>query len=103
MALTDMDGPDGHGSLPQPVRQTNLTDPDSQLMRQSDRHEYRQAYNAQAVVETVAAIDPRLGLPTTALGDAGYANTSSISTSLIIKRLIPLDPGPHDVVTIGFG
>src|SRR6195952_876045 len=31
-------------------RQSNLTDPDSALMRRSDRHEYRQAYNAQAVV-----------------------------------------------------
>jgi hypothetical protein len=27
-----------------------LTDPDSVLMRRSDAHEYRQAYNAQAVV-----------------------------------------------------
>jgi hypothetical protein len=31
-------------------RQTNLTDPDSQLMRKSKAHEYHQAYNAQAVV-----------------------------------------------------
>lgn len=31
-------------------RQINLTDPDSALMRRSDHHEYRQAYNAQAVV-----------------------------------------------------
>jgi hypothetical protein len=31
-------------------RQTNLTDPDSQLMRKSKAHEYRQAYNAQVVV-----------------------------------------------------
>ena len=35
---------------PPPDRQTNLTDPDSQLMRKSKAHEYRQAYNAQAVV-----------------------------------------------------
>ncbi|TCZ50305.1 transposase, partial [Roseicella aquatilis] len=35
---------------PPPTRQSNLTDPDSALMRRSDAHEYRQAYNAQAVV-----------------------------------------------------
>ena len=35
---------------PPPDRQINLTDPDSQLMRKSKAHEYRQAYNAQAVV-----------------------------------------------------
>ena len=39
--------PDG---TPPPDRQINLTDPDSQLMRKSKAHEYRQAYNAQAVV-----------------------------------------------------
>ena len=31
--------------------QTNLTDPDSGLMRKSKRHEYRQSYNAQSVVD----------------------------------------------------
>jgi hypothetical protein len=35
---------------PSQERQSNLTDPDSALMRRSDAHEYRQAYNAQAVV-----------------------------------------------------
>src|SRR5215210_2999500 len=35
---------------PPPERQSNLSDPDSALMRRSDAHEYRQAYNAQAVV-----------------------------------------------------
>jgi len=35
---------------PPPERQINLTDPDSRLMRRSDAHEFRQAYNAQAVV-----------------------------------------------------
>jgi hypothetical protein len=35
---------------PPSARQSNLTDPDSALMRRSDAHEYRQAYNAQAVV-----------------------------------------------------
>jgi hypothetical protein len=33
---------------PPPTRQSNLTDPDSALMRRSDAHEYRQAYNAEA-------------------------------------------------------
>ncbi len=33
-----------------PERQSNLSDPDSVLMRRSDAHEYRQACNAQAVV-----------------------------------------------------
>jgi hypothetical protein len=36
---------------PRPDEQVNLTDPDSRLMRKSKRHEYRQAYNAQAVVD----------------------------------------------------
>ncbi len=35
---------------PPPTHQSNLTDPDSALMRRSNAHEYRQAYNAQAVV-----------------------------------------------------
>jgi hypothetical protein len=39
--------PDG---TPPAERQINLTDPDSQLMRKSEAYEYRQAYNAQAVV-----------------------------------------------------
>ena len=35
---------------PPPDRQSNLTDPNSQPMRKSKHHEYRQACNAQAVV-----------------------------------------------------
>ena len=35
---------------PPPERQSDLADPDSVLMRRSDAQEYRQAYNAQAVV-----------------------------------------------------
>lgn len=35
---------------PPSVRRSNLTDPDSALMRRSDAHEFRQACNAQAVV-----------------------------------------------------
>ncbi len=36
---------------PRPDEQSNLSDPDSRLMRKSKKHEYRQAYNAQAVVD----------------------------------------------------
>ncbi len=36
---------------PRPDEQSNLSDPDSGLMRKSKNHEYRQAYNAQAVVD----------------------------------------------------
>jgi hypothetical protein len=46
---------------PPPERQSNLTDPDSALMRHSDAHEHRQADNAQAVV---CAEGSQLILPT---------------------------------------
>jgi len=39
------------GKGPRAEEQINLTDPDSQLMRKSKRDSYRQAYNAQAVVD----------------------------------------------------
>lgn len=82
---------------PPAEKQTNLTDPDSALMRKSARHEYRQAYNGQAAVDAdgsmlVLASDvlgtsndragleellDRMaaspGLPKTLLADAGYA------------------------------
>jgi transposase len=80
--------------------QINLTDHDSKLMRKSNAHEYRQAYNAQAVVDadgsqlilqtdviTTPSDQPSfariilgmadkakcIGLPETVLADAGYA------------------------------
>ena len=83
-------------------QQTNLTDPDSALMRKSKHHEYRQSYNAQAVVdadgsqlvlgarvsrcasdanELVADIDSiadELGQPDTVLADSGYAHQSEV-------------------------
>lgn len=89
---------------PPPDRQTNLTDPDSALMRRSDAHEYRQAYNARAVVcaegaqlvlstnpvattadapsfvATILAMRDTIGLPTVVLADAGYASGSAIET-----------------------
>jgi transposase len=86
--------------LPPPDAQMNLTDPDSKLMRKSGAHEYRQSYNAQAVVDadgtqlilhtdviTTPSDQPSfarvilemdtdmggVGLPVTVLADAGYA------------------------------
>jgi transposase len=85
---------------PPPERQSNLTDPDSALMRRSDAHEYRQAYNAQAVVcadgaqlvlatnlvatsadapsfaETILGMQGRIGLPGRMLADTGYARAA---------------------------
>ncbi len=83
--------------------QSNLTDPDSKLMRKSKRHEYRQAYNAQAVVdaegsqlvlaanvaqspsdaptfeETIDMVCDELGAPDTILADGGYANGDQVA------------------------
>jgi transposase len=88
---------------PPPDRQSNLTDPDSQLMRKSKAHEYRQAYNAQAVVcaegsqlilgtnmattpsdqptfaATILAMEKTVGLPRTALADAGFASGEAVA------------------------
>ncbi len=82
---------------------SNLTDPDSRLMRKSKQHEYRQAYNAQAVVDVggsqlvvsarisqcasdrnelvadIAAIPAALGRPETVLADNGYANGAEVA------------------------
>jgi transposase len=87
---------------PRPDEQSNLCDPDSRLMRKSRQHEYRQAYNAQAVVDAagsqlilcarvsqcasdrneladdIAAIPAELGRPETALADNGYANGDAV-------------------------
>jgi transposase len=82
--------------------QTNLTDPDSGLMRKSKRHEYRQSYNAQSVVDAegsqlvlgarvsrcasdsneleadIEAIPEELGRPATVVADNGYANQAEV-------------------------
>jgi transposase len=82
--------------------QSNLSDPDSRLMRKSKHHEYRQAYNAQAVVDAegsllilcaritqcasdrgelganIEAIPAALGRPQTALADNGYASGDAV-------------------------
>ena len=89
---------------PRPDEQSNLSDPDSRLMRKSKAHEYRQAYNAQAVVDAggsqlvlaarvsqcasdrnelvadIAAIPAALGRPGTVLADNGYANGEEVAT-----------------------
>ena len=83
---------------PAAAAQSNLSDPDSRLMRKSKHHEYRQAYNAQAAVDAggsqlivgarisqcasdrndlvadIEAIPAVLGRPETVLADNGYAN-----------------------------
>ena len=98
---------------PPPDRQSNLTDPDSALMRRSDAHEYRQAYNAQAVVcadgtqlilatgvvatsadapgfaSTILSMDATIGLPSKVLADTGYASRSAVET-LQAKGVEPL-------------
>jgi transposase len=85
------DEPEGH-------EQSNLSDPDSRLMRKNKHAEYRQGYNGQAAVdadgsqlilsnhitqnasdsnELVAAVDgipAAVGRPTGVLADTGYAN-----------------------------
>ncbi len=98
---------------PPPDRQTNLTDPGSRLMRKSARHEYRQAYNAQAVVcadgaqlilgvevattpsdqptfaATILGLEAGVGLPATVLADAGYASGPAVR-ALQDKGIEPL-------------
>ena len=88
---------------PPPERQSNLTDPDSALMRRSDAHEYRQAYNAQAVVcaegsqlilatgvvatsadapsfaATILGMERGIGLPQTVLADTGFASREAVA------------------------
>jgi transposase len=98
---------------PPPTRQSNLTDPDSALMRRSDAHEYRQAYNAQAVVcaegsqlilatnltacpsdapsfaATILGMERGIGLPATVLADTGFASAEAVAT-LEAKGIEPL-------------
>ena len=96
--------PKAPDETPRPDEQSNLSDPDSRLMRKSKKHEYRQAYNAQAVVDAggsqlilgarvsqcasdrnelvadIAAIPAELGLPETALADSGFANGEEVES-----------------------
>jgi transposase len=98
---------------PPPTRQSNLTDPDSALMRRSDAHEYRQAYNAQAVVcaegsqlilatnltacpsdapsfaSTILGMQHGVGLPKTVLADTGFASAEAVA-ALAARNIEPL-------------
>lgn len=98
---------------PPPTRQSNLTDPDSALMRRSDAHEYRQAYNAQAVVcaegsqlilattvvatpadapsfaRTILGMERGIGLPKTVLADTGFASAEAVA-ALEAQNIEPL-------------
>jgi transposase len=95
--------PSPPSATPRPEEQTNLTDPESRIMRKSKRAEYRQSYNAQAAVDadgtqlilghavsqcasdanelvpTVAAIPGTIGTPETLLADTGYANGEAVA------------------------
>ena len=92
-----------HPKPPAADAQSNLSDPDSRLMRKSKHHEYRQAYNAQAAVDAggsqlivgarvsqcasdrndlvadIEAIPAALGRPETVLADNGYANGAEVA------------------------
>jgi transposase len=105
--------PKAPDDAPPPERQINLTDPDSALMRRSDAHEYRQAYNAQAVVcadgtqlvlatnlvatsadapsfaATVLSMEKTIGLPSIVLADTGYASGPAV-TALQARGIEPL-------------
>ena len=89
--------------VPEDSEQSNLTDPDSRLMRKNKRSEYRQGYNAQAAVDadgsqlvlgarvsqcandhgqlvaTVAAIPVELEPPERVLADNGYASGDEVA------------------------
>lgn len=98
---------------PKPEKQTNLTDPDSAIMRKSSAHEYRQAYNAQAIVDAdgsalildtnvlstsndrqqfdahIGHLCDSVGKPSTLLADAGYAGEQIIA-ALDARGIEPL-------------
>ena len=111
-AAKDHDG-DGPPPSPKADKQTNLTDPDSAIMRKSCRHEYRQAYNAQAIVDAdgsqlvlasdvystsndrhglddlVKQLCDEVGKPETLLADAGYAGEQVVE-ALEARGIEPL-------------
>lgn len=87
---------------PEPEAQTNLTDPDSKLMRKNKQSEYRQAYNAQLAVDAdgsqlilgaristcasdrhelladLEAIPAQVGKPACVLADNGFATGEEV-------------------------
>ena len=114
--------PSPTGAAPAEERQSNLTDPDSQLMRKSVRHEYRQAYNAQAVVDAdgsqlvlttdvgqtpsdqplflsiIEQLIEEVEKPTTILADAGYAQRAAVEAleALDIEVLVAISRSRQD-------
>lgn len=98
---------------PPGAQQSNLTDPDSALMRRSDAHEYRQACNAQAVVSadgtqlilatnlsaspsdapsfaaTILGMEQGIGLPRVVLADTGFASGPAVA-ALAARGIEPL-------------
>lgn len=123
-AAADHDGDDP--PPPKPERQTNLSDPDSTIMRKSARHEYRQSYNAQAVVDAdgsqlvlatnvlqtmndrqdledlIDRMCDTLDSPTTLLADAGYAGEAVVEAlehrgiEALISVSRQTEPRPYD-------
>jgi hypothetical protein len=110
--LAEWEGRKGKGKGKKPGRpeespadneQTNLTDPDSALMRKNKRAEYRQSYNAQAVVDAqgsqlilgarvsqcasdrnelvadVGSVPEAVGKPHSVLADNGFANEKEVT------------------------
>jgi len=96
--------PKAPDETPRPDEQSNLSDPDSRLMRKNKKDADRQAYNAQAAVDAagsqlilgarvsqcasdrnelvadIAAIAGELGRPETVLADNGYANGDEVES-----------------------
>lgn len=94
--------PQPPSSTPEPRDQTNLTDPQSRLMRKSHNEAFEQSYNAQAAVcadgsqfivgvrvsqsaadnselePTLAAIPAAVGAPKCVLVDNGYLNSAAL-------------------------
>lgn len=105
-------------NTPEDKEQTNLSDPDSRLMRKSQREGYTQSYNAQAVVDAegsqlilaghvtncasdaneltpaLEAVDESVGEVKTVLADNGYVNADEIEQ-------MEKDDGPEVYVAVG--
>lgn len=118
--------PSPPSETPEPEAQSNLTDPDSRIMRKNRRAEYRQSYNAQAAVDaegsqlilgrrvsqcasdanelvaTVDAIPAGIGAPACVLADTGYANGEEIDrleargTEALVATRATATRRPHD-------
>lgn len=109
--------PAAPSAVPCPEDQTNLTDPESRIMRKNKRSEYRQAYNAQAAVDAdgsqlilantvvqnasdahelvpmVNMVETNVGKPACALADTGYANGEAVE-GLEERKIEPLVATP---------